>query len=56
MDRGAGVANPERLIYVSEFAIAQLRDLEAIVLIGSLEPVGFFAYPDVASRSRSRRL
>ena len=50
IDRGAGVASPERLIYLSEFAIAQLRDVEAVVLIGSIEPVGFFAYPDVASR------
>jgi acetolactate synthase-1/2/3 large subunit len=50
IDRGTGVASPERLIYLSEFAIAQLRDLEALILIGSIEPVGFFAYPDVASR------
>ena len=50
MDRGAGIASPERLIYLSEFAIAQLRDLEALILVGSIEPVGFFAYPDVASR------
>ncbi|MHB1087780.1 MAG: acetolactate synthase large subunit [Acidimicrobiales bacterium] len=50
MDRGSGVASPERLIYLSEFAIAQLRDVEVLVLIGSNEPVGFFAYPDVASR------
>lgn len=50
MDRGAGVASPERLIYLSEFAIDQLRDLEAMILVGSIEPVGFFAYPDVASR------
>jgi acetolactate synthase-1/2/3 large subunit len=50
MDRGTGIPIPERLIYLSEFAIAQLKDVEAIVLIGSIEPVGFFAYPDVASR------
>lgn len=50
MDRGAGVASPERLIYLSEFAIAQLRDVEVLLLIGANEPVGFFAYPDVASR------
>jgi len=49
MDRGHGVVNPERLIYLSEFAIAQLADLEAIIIIGAVEPVGFFAYPDVAS-------
>jgi acetolactate synthase-1/2/3 large subunit len=50
VDRGAGIANPERLIYLSEFAVAQLKDVDAIVLIGSSEPVGFFAYPNVPSR------
>ncbi len=49
-DHGASVAQPERLIYLSEFAISQLKDVEALVLIGANEPVGFFAYPDVASR------
>ena len=50
LERGEGIPAPERLIYLSEFAIAQLKDVEALVLIGSKEPVGFFAYPDVASR------
>ncbi len=49
-ERGAGVANPERLYYLSEFAIHQLADVEALILVGSVEPVGFFAYPNVASR------
>ena len=49
MDRGSGVANPERLIYLSEFASSQLSDLDALVLIGATAPVGFFAYPDLAS-------
>jgi acetolactate synthase-1/2/3 large subunit len=53
MDRGTGVVSPERLIYLSEFAIAQLQDLEALILIGSTEPVGFFAYPDVKSQLTS---
>lgn len=47
--RGAGVVNPERLIYLSEFAQAQLRDLASLVVVGTRRPVGFFAYPDVAS-------
>lgn len=47
--RGAGVVNPERLIYLSEFAQAQLRDLASVVVVGTQRPVGFFAYPDVAS-------
>ena len=50
LERGDGLPVPERLIYLSEFAIAQLKDVEALVLIGASEPVGFFAYPDVASR------
>lgn len=50
MDRGAGVFQPERLIYLSEFAVAQLADLETLVVVGTGEPVGFFAYPDVPSR------
>lgn len=50
MDRGAGVASPERLIYLSEFAADQLKESEAIILIGAREPVGFFAYPNVPSR------
>lgn len=50
LDRGRGVANPERLNYLSEFAQAQLADVETLVLLGATEPVGFFAYPDVASR------
>ncbi len=50
MERGAGIASPERLIYLSEFAIAQLRDVEVLILIGAQTPVGFFAYPDVPSR------
>jgi acetolactate synthase-1/2/3 large subunit len=53
MDRGAGVVSPERLIYLSEFAIAQLQELDAVILIGSTAPVGFFAYPDVKSQLTS---
>ena len=50
MDRGAGVVSPERLIYLSEFAIDQLKDAESLILVGAREPVGFFAYPNVPSR------
>lgn len=50
MDRGAGVASPERLIYLSEFAVDQLKETETLILLGSTEPVGFFAYPNVPSR------
>ena len=49
VDRGQGTFHPERMNYLSEFAIAQMHDLETLVLIGANQPVGFFAYPDVAS-------
>ena len=50
MDRGARVADPERLVYLSEFAESQLRDVDVLLLVGAVEPVGFFAYPDLPSR------
>jgi acetolactate synthase-1/2/3 large subunit len=50
MGRGGDVGEIERLIYVAEFAIDQLKDAEALILIGAREPVSFFAYPDVPSR------
>jgi acetolactate synthase-1/2/3 large subunit len=50
MDRGASVADAERLIYVPEFAIDQLKDYEALILLGAREPVSFFAYPNLTSR------
>ncbi len=53
MERGAGVASPERLIYVAEFALAQLKDFETLVLIGARDPVSFFAYPNVPSGLRA---
>jgi acetolactate synthase-1/2/3 large subunit len=43
-DHGAGIVSPERLIYLSDFALAQLADLDAIVLIGTDPPVPPFAY------------
>jgi acetolactate synthase I/II/III large subunit len=50
IDRGANIADAERLIYVPEFAIDQLKDCEALILLGAREPVSFFAYPGLASR------
>jgi acetolactate synthase-1/2/3 large subunit len=49
MDRGADVVAPERLNYLAEFAIAQLRDVEVLVLAGATSPVSFFAYPQLPS-------
>jgi acetolactate synthase-1/2/3 large subunit len=53
MERGSGVASPERLIYVTEFAVAQLQDVDALVLIGARDPVSFFAYPNVPNVIRA---
>ena len=52
IDRGASVADAERLIYVPEFAIDQLKDCEALILLGAREPVSFFAYPNLRVASR----
>jgi acetolactate synthase-1/2/3 large subunit len=49
MDHGAGIESPERLIYFAEFATSQLKDVDALILIGARAPVSFFAYPDIAS-------
>jgi acetolactate synthase-1/2/3 large subunit len=50
LDRGAGVFAPERLNYLAEFAAAQLGGAEVLVLCGAVEPVSFFAYPNISSR------
>ena len=50
VERGAGVVDPERIIYLSEFALHQFAEIDSLVLVGAPAPVGFFAYPDVASR------
>ncbi|NNN01706.1 MAG: acetolactate synthase large subunit [Acidimicrobiaceae bacterium] len=43
-EHGAGIVSPERLIYLSDFALGQLSDLEVIVLIGATVPAPPFAY------------
>lgn len=48
-DHGAGVFSPERMFYVSDFAISQLQELEAAILVGANLPTGFFAYPNTPS-------
>ncbi len=47
--RGAGTGVVERLPYLAELAIDQLRDTEQLILLGADSPVAFFAYPNVAS-------
>ncbi len=50
MDHGASTPSPERIVYLSDFAVPQLSGLDRVVLAGAAEPVGFFAYPDLPSR------
>ena len=50
MTRGAGRFEPGRLPYLGEMAMAQLNDVEHLILVGAREPVAFFAYPDKPSR------
>ncbi len=45
LQRGAGRVKVERLAYFSEQAVAQLQDLEQLILVGARAPVAFFAYP-----------
>jgi acetolactate synthase-1/2/3 large subunit len=46
MERGAGVAPVERLQYVLETAVEQLKEFRQLILVGASPPVSYFAYPD----------
>jgi acetolactate synthase-1/2/3 large subunit len=45
MERGAGRLSVERLPYPVDLALAALKDVKHLILIGSTAPVAFFAYP-----------
>ncbi|MBN7797573.1 acetolactate synthase large subunit [Parahaliea mediterranea] len=47
--RGAGTAAIERLPYLAELAIEELKGTEQLILLGADAPVSFFAYPNVPS-------
>ena len=49
VERGAGRVKLERLPYDVPSAIAVLKDIDQLILVGSKEPVGFFAYPNLPS-------
>jgi acetolactate synthase I/II/III large subunit len=49
LERGAGIPAVERLIYLSEFATAQLEGITTLVLVDARSPVSFFAYPGMPS-------
>ncbi len=52
MDRGAGVVAVDRLAYFGEFAQAQLAGCKHLVLVGTSDPISFFAYPNSSSLFR----
>ncbi len=43
--RGAGLPPVERVAYVVDQALKQLREYEQFILVGADQPVAFFAYP-----------
>lgn len=46
MERGAAFPPVERMHYVLEQAVEQLKEFRQIILVGSPVPVAYFAYPD----------
>jgi acetolactate synthase-1/2/3 large subunit len=49
LERGAGIPAVERLGYFAEFAQAQLEGVRHLVLVDTVAPVSFFAYPEKPS-------
>ncbi|UVA80990.1 acetolactate synthase large subunit [Pandoraea commovens] len=45
IERGAGRVPIERVLYNIDACVADLADIDQLVLVGAREPVGFFAYP-----------
>lgn len=45
IERGAGLPHVERIAYLAEMATVQLNGYDNLVIIDSMEPVSFFAYP-----------
>ena len=50
IDRGAGRVPVGKLPYPVDHALATLKDYEVVILLGTDEPVSFFAYPNKPSR------
>jgi len=47
LERGAGLPSVERLGYLAEFTLAQLAGARHLVLVDTVAPVSFFAYPGI---------
>jgi len=45
MQRGAGTVRVERIHYVLEQAVEQLKEFRQLILVGTSLPVSYFAYP-----------
>lgn len=45
MKRGAGSPNVDRIHYVLEQAVEQLKEFRQLILVGAPAPVSYFAYP-----------
>lgn len=45
LERGAGIAAVERIAYVLEQAVEQLKEFRQLILVGTAAPVAYFAYP-----------
>jgi acetolactate synthase-1/2/3 large subunit len=45
MERGAGAARIERIHYVLDQAVEQLKEFRQLILVGASPPVSYFAYP-----------
>jgi len=46
LSRGAGRFAPDRMMYFGEMALADLEGVDLMVLVETVTPVAFFAYPD----------
>jgi len=45
LERGAGIAPVERIHYVLEMAVEQLKEFRQLILVGARAPVAYFASP-----------
>jgi acetolactate synthase-1/2/3 large subunit len=48
-ERGASAPNVDRVAYVLEQAVEQLKEFRQLILVGSRAPVAYFAYPGKSS-------
>jgi len=49
MERGAGKPRVERIAYILEQAIEQLKEFRQLILVGASAPIAYFAHPSKSS-------